>query len=320
MSDFKKGYTVEVINGCAPYFKKGDTAILLNSDRDENGMLQWRADFTISGSYYKNGHWWVNESAMKPIKTEKPEKPKFKAGDVVEIIEEADPYFKKGDQAILLSSSRDEKGNPDWKCDFTINRRYIGNGKWWVAEEDMKPIKKEKGRKLKPQYKIGDRVVVVSRGSLKDFTGVLIRKYPDAQWVVEFPAGIDTEEWILHEDEIRRDKEYKPEKGIRIEVEKIRHGCEEWYKVLSINALHYHQLPQEYINEVGAVWVTVLAPQHKKRLWMSILGKPIVVFTENSFYSKETFNELIEKIKKAGELLKEINQKRKWAGGETIII
>lgn len=68
MSKFKQGDVVEMVESDCPYFKKGDKAILLNSGRDHNNNPDWSCDFTINDSYYKSGHWYASESAMKPIK------------------------------------------------------------------------------------------------------------------------------------------------------------------------------------------------------------------------------------------------------------
>lgn len=52
----------------------------------------------------------------------------MKAGDTIEVLRDCDPYYHKGDKAVLVErSSADPR---DWWADFSGNAEVYGDGFW----------------------------------------------------------------------------------------------------------------------------------------------------------------------------------------------
>jgi hypothetical protein len=53
----------------------------------------------------------------------------MKPGDRVRITKAHKPFFKVGDEAILI-----ENTGAGWDADFTINDEYYGEGYWFITD------------------------------------------------------------------------------------------------------------------------------------------------------------------------------------------
>ena len=63
----------------------------------------------------------------------------MKVGDRVVTVVEIDPYFKKGDRAVLEG----EDSDGDWWADFTGNQEHWKKGHWCIGKAGVDFIKEK---------------------------------------------------------------------------------------------------------------------------------------------------------------------------------
>jgi hypothetical protein len=140
MSKFKEGAkAIIVANTSSHYFDMGTVVTLLKEEGKESNR-SWRC-------YDEHTSWWVKQEDMQLCTDEKSKEsdPKFKLGDVVQIVNNDSFHgFKIGSRVTLIERSEDNS----WKCEKDEE------GWWYVAEDEMKPIEEEKPIKQEsePQF------------------------------------------------------------------------------------------------------------------------------------------------------------------------
>ena len=69
----------------------------------------------------------------------------MEVGDIVEVTKLGkyeDGYYFTGDKAKLISRSEKE----EWLADFTMNKKYVGDGKWFIDQNKLKKIEQAGAR------------------------------------------------------------------------------------------------------------------------------------------------------------------------------
>lgn len=199
---------------------------------------------------------------------------------------------------------------------------YFGNCMMYMKKEDVKmyDIKLELGKEF--YYHLSDaqgRVHKDNVDAYNKYTWKVVKWHGD---IAELKSESTRDEDIIfmYKDQFLPTKKEEEKKMIKIETRKeVNSMGVIGRKVISVSGLPRNKLPDLYLdNEDGVVVNDFGCNIYFSATYVSLLKK-------DKFYSEEKFQNALEKIQKAGDLLhsinKELRAKRKaWNGEETFVI